>query len=67
MAQTIGKYFVFRALSEEGNREDRVSEDENDYEDGRSNEDEQSNNETEEESTQHAEDVDHDLLFFCSL
>lgn len=57
------KYSVFHALSEEGNREDKENEDENDYEEGGSCEDEHSENDTDEESTQEAAVAEQD--FYC--
>ena len=54
---------VLHALSEEGNREYRKNEDEDDYEEGGSYEDEHSENDTDEESTQKATDAEQ--KFFC--
>ena len=58
-------FSVLHALSEEGNREDKENEDEDDYEEGGNYDNEQSENDTEEESTQEAGDHDAQHDFYC--
>lgn len=56
-------FSVLHALSEEGNREYRNNEDEDDNEEGGSDEDEHSENDTDKESTNEASDAEQD--FYC--